>query len=80
MNPAVNCNAISHMLPGPCRILAMPRLQETKIILATPIVRRLPQGFFSLLQDMNYDPHLCASVRRIVGRGARRNVRDNEDV
>ena len=56
-----------------------PRLQETKIILATPIVCRLPHGVFVLLQHMNHDPRSCASVRRIVRRGARRNVRDAED-
>jgi hypothetical protein len=48
---------------------------EIKIILATPIVRRL----LVLLQRMEYGPRSCRLVRRMVNRGARRCMRDVED-
>ena len=53
--------------------MARPVLQETKIILATPIVCRLPQWVLVLLQRITYGPRLCGLVRRIATRGARKN-------
>ena len=60
-----------------CRIReARHVLQETKIIHPIPIVRRWPQRrILVLLQHMKYDRISYGLMRRIVGRGARRNVR-----
>jgi hypothetical protein len=41
-------------------------LKETKIILATPIIRRLPQWVLVLLQRMKHNPRSCGLVRRMV--------------
>jgi hypothetical protein len=49
--------------------VARPVLKETKIILATPIFRRLPQWVLALLQRMKHNPRSCGLVRRMGGRG-----------
>ena len=49
--------------------MARPVLKETKIILATPIIRRLPQWVLVLLQRMKHNPRSCGLVRRMVARG-----------
>lgn len=59
--------------------MARPVLQQTKVILATPIVCRPFQWVLVLLQHITYDPRLCELVRRIVMRGARKNMRDAEN-
>jgi hypothetical protein len=59
--------------------VARPVLKEGKIILATPIVRRLPQWVLVLLQRMKHNPRSRGVVRRMLARGARRNVRDPDD-
>jgi hypothetical protein len=58
--------------------VAMPVLKEGKIILATPIVRRLPQWVLVLLQRMKHKPRSCGVVS-IVARGERKNTRDTDD-
>jgi hypothetical protein len=52
--------------------VARPVLKEGKIILATPIVRRLPQWVLVLLQRMKHNPRSCGVVRRMLARGARK--------
>jgi hypothetical protein len=59
--------------------VARPVLKEGKIILATPIVRRLPQWVLVLLQRMKHNPRCCGVVRRMLARGVRSNVRDPDD-
>ncbi|KIJ93197.1 hypothetical protein K443DRAFT_408317 [Laccaria amethystina LaAM-08-1] len=58
-----------------CSIGSITCRGEIKIILATPIVSRL----LVLLQRMEYGPRSCGIVRWMVGKGARRRVRDDED-
>ena len=48
--------------------MARPVPQETKIILVTPIFRRLPQWVLVLLQYMDYDLRSFGLVRATVGR------------
>ncbi|KIJ96636.1 hypothetical protein K443DRAFT_682126 [Laccaria amethystina LaAM-08-1] len=52
---------------------------EAEIILATPIVRRLPQWVLVLLRRMKHNPRSCGVVRSMLARGARSNVRDPDD-
>jgi hypothetical protein len=52
--------------------VARPVLKDTKIILATPIFRRLPQWVLALLQCMKHNARSCGLVRRMGGRGARK--------
>jgi hypothetical protein len=56
--------------------VARPVLKETKIILATPVIRRPPQWVPVLLQRKMHNPPSYGLVRRIVTRGERRNVRN----
>jgi hypothetical protein len=51
--------------------VARPVLKETKIILATPIIRPLPQWFLVLLQRMKPNPRSCGLVGRMVARGGK---------
>lgn len=62
-----------------CRIrnAARPMVRETKLILAAPVVRRLPQWVLVLLQHMKYHLRSCGLGRRKLGRGAGRNARDD---
>ncbi|KIJ90728.1 hypothetical protein K443DRAFT_686572, partial [Laccaria amethystina LaAM-08-1] len=53
------------------RDVARPVLKETKIILATPIIRPLPQWFLVLLQRMKPNPRSCGLVGRMVARGGK---------
>ena len=48
--------------------MARPVPLETKIVLATPIFRRLLQWVLVLLQHMKYDLRSCGLVRGMVGR------------
>jgi hypothetical protein len=59
--------------------VARPVLKEAEIILATPIVRRLPQWVLVLLRRMKHNPRSCGVVRSMLARGARSNVRDPDD-
>ncbi|KIJ96678.1 hypothetical protein K443DRAFT_10475 [Laccaria amethystina LaAM-08-1] len=49
--------------------VARPVLKETKIILATRIIRPLPQWVLVLLQRVKHNPRSYGLARRMVARG-----------